>query len=63
MITDGIRDNIRTVARSILCYWATEKLGITQSQLAQILNRSQTAIVYAVRRGREIVETNSYQIE
>jgi putative transposase len=63
MITDGIRDTERTNARSILCYWATEKLGVTQSQLAQMLNRAQTAIVYAVRRGREIVETNSYQIE
>ena len=63
MITDGIRDRKRTEAGSILCYWATEKLGITQSQMALMLNRSQSAIVYAVRRGREIVETNSYVIE
>lgn len=62
-ITDGVRDAKRTKARSILCYWATEKLGTTQSQLAQLLNRTQTAIVYAVRRGREIVEGNSYLIE
>lgn len=62
-ITDGIRDAKRTKARSILCYWATEKLGTTQSQLAQLLNRTQTAIVYAVRRGRQIVESNSYLIE
>ena len=51
MITDGIRDRKRTEAGSILCYWATEKLGITQSQMALMLNRSQSAIVYAVRRG------------
>ena len=62
-VTDGIRDAKRTGARSILCYWATEKLGITQSQLALMLNRSQSAIVYAVRRGREIVKVNSYLIE
>lgn len=62
-ITDGIRDARRTKARSILCYWATEKLGVPQSQLALILNRTQTAITYAVRRGREIVESNSYMIE
>ncbi len=62
-ITDGIRDTRRTEARSILCYWATEKLGITQSQLALILNRSQSAIVYAVRRGREIINSKSYMIE
>jgi hypothetical protein len=62
-ILDTIRDAKRTNTRSILCYWATEKLGTTQSHLAQLLNRSQTAITYAVRRGREIVEANSYLIE
>jgi putative transposase len=62
-ITDGIRDSRRTKARGILCYWAVEKLGSTQSQLAQLLNRTQTAITYAVRRGRDIVEANSYMIE
>ncbi|MFO7738871.1 MAG: transposase [Desulfatiglandaceae bacterium] len=62
-IKDGRRDAKRTKARSILCYWATEKLGLAQSQLALILNRTQSAIVYAVRRGRAIVESNSYVIE
>ena len=57
-VTDGIRDAKRTKARSILCYWATDKLGVTQSQLALMLNRRQSAIVYAVRRGRNIVETD-----
>ena len=61
-ITDGIRDAKRTEARSILCYWATKKLGITQSQLALKLNRSQSAIVYAVRRGKEIVNSNLYMM-
>jgi putative transposase len=62
-VTDGIRDVKRTKARSILCYWATEKLGVTQSQLALILKRSQSAVVYAVRRGIDIVEANSFRIE
>ena len=62
-IKDGIRDSKRTKARSILCFWATEKLGLPQSQLALMLNRTQSAIVYAVRRGRAIVEANSYLIE
>ncbi len=59
-ITDGIRDKKRTDARSILCYWATEKLGVTQSELAHVLNRSQSAIVYAVRRGRDIADVEQY---
>ena len=62
-IIDGIRDSKRRKARSILCYWATEKLGVPQSQLALILNRTQSAVVYAVRRGRAIGEANSYLIE
>lgn len=62
-VMDGIRDAKRTKARSILCYWATEKLGMPQSQLALMLNRTQSAIVYAVRRGKDIVEANSYLIE
>jgi len=62
-ILDSLRDSRRTKARSILCYWATEKLGTPQSQLAQLLNRTQSAITYAVRRGKTIVEDNSYLVE
>jgi putative transposase len=50
-ILDSLRDAKRTKARSVLCYWAAEKLGIPQSQLAQLLKRTQSTITYAVRRG------------
>lgn len=53
----------KTKARSILCYWATKKLGTPQSQLAQMLKRSQSTIPYAVRRGKVIVDGNSYMIQ
>lgn len=62
-IFDSLRDANRTKARSILCYWATEKFGTPQSQLAQMLNRTQSAITYAVRRGKAIVEDNAYELE
>jgi len=62
-ILDSLRDAKRIKARSILCYWATAKLGITQSQLAQLLKRTQSAITYAVRRGKALVEDHSYLIE
>jgi putative transposase len=62
-ILDSLRDVKRTKARDILCYWATEKLGIPQSQLAQLLKRTQSTITYAVRRGKAIVEDSSYMIE
>ena len=62
-ILDSLRDPERTRARSILCYWATEKLGTPQSRLAQLLKRTQSAITYAVRRGKVIIEDNSYLME
>lgn len=61
-ILDSVRDRKRTEARSILSYWAQDQLGITQSEIAGTLNLSQAAITYAVRRGRSIVENNSYSI-
>jgi len=62
-ILDTIRDIKRVEARSLLCFWATDKLGLTQSQLALLLNLTPSAISHAVRRGRILVENNSYSIE
>jgi len=46
----------RTVqAHALLCYWATEKLGMTQAALAQRLRVTQPAISLAVRRGERLV--------
>ena len=59
-ILDKQRDRARTKARSILFFWATDQLGMTQSQLAQILEQTQSAVSHAVRRGRDIVEENGY---
>ncbi len=59
-ILDGQRDRARTNARSVLCYWATFHLGISQSQLSQIFNLTQPAVSHAVRRGRTVVQQNGY---
>ncbi len=61
-ILDGIRDRKRIEARSILSYWATDQLGITQSQLAEKQDMTQSAISHAARRGRSLVNNNSYSI-
>ena len=59
-ILDTQRNRGRTNAMSILCFWATDQLGITQVWLSQIFNKTQSAISHAVRRGKEIVEKNGY---
>ncbi|MBN1636967.1 MAG: transposase [Deltaproteobacteria bacterium] len=61
-ILDTQRDRKRTEARSIVCYWAKEDLGLTQRQLAAEFNLTPSAISHAVRRGRAIVENNSYSM-
>lgn len=47
-------------ARSLLCYWAVSKLGISQITLAGKLHISQPAVSMAVKRGKMIAETNRY---
>jgi len=62
-IFDSQRDKKRTEARSILCYWAKEELGMSQRELALLLNLTPPAISYAVKRGRVTVEKNLYSIK
>ena len=54
---------LRTVqARSVLCYWAVEQLGITQIRLAKLLNLTQPAISQAVRRGKLLAKQCGYTL-
>ena len=51
----------RTVeARSLLCFWATSELSISQTVLAQKLNISQPAVGLSVKRGEEIVNRKQH---
>jgi REP-associated tyrosine transposase len=49
-------------ARSLLCYWATNELGISQAALSKRLELSQSAVSIAVARGRELVKKHNYSI-
>ena len=62
-IMDLERDWNRIQARSVLCYWATEMLGISQIKLSQVFNQTQPAISYAVRRGKLLVQARSLTID
>ena len=52
----------KTKARSLLCYWATEYLDISQIELTKILKLSQPAVSQAVYRGSGIAKTKSYSL-
>jgi len=46
-------DRSRTIsqARSLLCFWATRELGMSQTDLAQRLQLTQPAVSQAIQRG------------
>ncbi|MBN2060888.1 MAG: hypothetical protein JW882_10800 [Deltaproteobacteria bacterium] len=62
-ILDNVRDARRTKARNILSFWATDTLGVTQTELARLLKLTQSAVSHAARRGRVVVEDNSYSMK
>ena len=50
-------------ARSLLCYWTTSELGVSQAWLSKRLRISQPAISLSVARGRAIAIENNYGME
>lgn len=53
----------RTVeARSLLCFWATSELSISQTFLAKKLNISQPAVGLSVKRGEDIAYQKKYSL-
>jgi len=61
-VLDSARDYRSVQARSLLCYWPAEKLGISQNQLAQTLHITQPAISQAVKRGAKLVKQHRYSL-
>ncbi len=49
-------------ARSLLCFWASRELGLSQAWLARRLEISQPAVSLAVDRGRKLAEENGYTL-
>jgi putative transposase len=48
--------------RSLLCYWATSELGVTQAALSRQLGISQAAVSLSVTRGRRIAADKKFEI-
>ena len=49
-------------ARSLLCFWAHRKLGMSTIEIAGVLNMSQPAISRSSRRGEKIARENRFEL-
>ena len=49
-------------ARSLFCYWATNELGVSLTELAIKIGISVSAVGYSVERGAIIAKENSYKL-
>jgi len=49
-------------ARSLLCFWAARKLGVTMKELAVKLGLTPPAVSISVRRGEKLARKNGYRL-
>ena len=56
------KERNRVQARSLLCFWASRDLGISQSELSRKFKLSPTAISLCVKRGEKIAQNNKYSL-
>ena len=52
----------RVLARSLLCYWACRKLGISMAEMARKMNVSVMSVSYNVQRGEKLVKESGYSL-
>jgi hypothetical protein len=48
---------ITVKARSLMCYWAVRKLGLSATELSKKLGVSQPSVSISVRRGEQIAKS------
>jgi len=56
------KERRKVEARSMLCYWATDRLGISQQELAKRLKLTQPAVSQAVKRGKDLATMKQYAL-
>ena len=57
------RQDWKVKARSLLCFWASRELGISQAELAKRLELSPAAVGFSVERGELIAKEAKYFLE
>jgi|GEM_PF-1130075 len=61
-ILNPSRQRQRVMARSVLCYWAIRKLGMSGSELSHILGLNQSSVSRAVGRGEKHVNDRKLRL-
>ena len=56
------KERYRVLARSLLCFWASRDLRISQIELSRKFKLSPTTISQCVKRGEKIVQNNGYSL-
>jgi putative transposase len=56
------KERYRVQARSLLCFWASRELRISQSELSRKFNLSPATISLCVKRGEEIAGNEGYSL-
>jgi len=54
------KERYRVQARSLLCFWASRELRISQAELSQKFKLSPTTISLCVKRGEKMVRDKGY---
>jgi putative transposase len=49
-------------ARSLLCYWAIKKLGMTAVAVAKRVRLSEPTVLRAAERGKQLVDINGWNL-
>ncbi len=57
------RANSLSLAKTLICYWGSDVMGISTTQIANKLQISQPSISKSVRRGRAYCQENKLSIE
>jgi putative transposase len=53
---------ITVKARSLMCYWAVRKLGLSATELSKKLGVSQPSVIISVKRGEKIAKAMQLEL-
>ena len=56
------KHQITVKARSLMCYWAVRRLGISTTELSKKLGLSQPSVSISVKRGEKIAKAMQFEL-